>query len=531
MGSNPVNKSNIQGGIWPRMPKEFESYLFYKISNVDRFRNDLRDFIGNITTGLECEELLAKIKLAQEAGISRKIPKSCVNVAFTQKGLEKVCAMIPCCIGAELNDGLYEKGMYSDLIFEGADIPERLLPEFKPPPEHDPAKDDDSWRCDLVLIVAASCEKTLNEGIARIETNFHLRDMNKNSLDLVVAKHGQRRPGDFRGREHFGFEDHISQPQIQGLDPEPGPREPLSCLPGYIFVGHDGDPRQHNMPPWSYEGSFLVFRQLDEKVPEFNNFIKEAASKIPNYQGDNGAEKLAAHLMGRWKSGAPVALTPDHDDPKLAFRNDFDFRPKQSIMGCPFAAHARKMRPRADHKRDLGKDDDFVAGQFTDPLVHDTSNPPDLEEDSDEEPDQTPDKEDASVILRRGITFGPELGLDEKEKTTKSRGVYFTCYQSDIRDGFNLLMTRWASNSFFPTSKKRTHQDGPGMDPFTNQRQRKDHPEGHISLFDGVDTKKTHKLDLGTSPWVDQRGGEYFFTPSIRGLHWFCNGKPGGQSV
>jgi hypothetical protein len=22
---------------------------------------------------------------------------------------------------------------------------------------------------------------------------------------------------------------------------------------------------------------------------------------------------------------------------------------------------------------------------------------------------------------------------------------------------------------------------------------------------------------------VDQRGGEYFFTPSIRGLRWFCN--------
>lgn len=100
------------------------------------------------------------------------------------------------------------------------------------------------------------------------------------------------------------------------------------------------------------------------------------------------------------------------------------------------------MRPRADHKRDLGKDDDFVKGQFTDPLVHDTSNPPDVEVDSDEEPDQEPDKEDATVILRRGITFGPELGPDETEKTTKSRGIYFTCYQSDIRDGFNLLMTR-----------------------------------------------------------------------------------------
>ncbi|CAI7585283.1 unnamed protein product [Penicillium pancosmium] len=512
--SHPVDKSNIQGGIWPRLPKEFESYLFYKITNVDRFRNDLKDFIDEITTGEQCEERLGKISSAAESGKPTKIPMSGINVSFSQKGLQKLNL-------AQINDGLFEKGMYSDLIFEGADIPEKLLPEFKPPPGH-PANDD-SWRIDLVFIVAASSEQTLNEGIAKIETNFHLRDLNKSSMESVVAKHGQRRPGELRGREHFGFEDHISQPQIQGLDPEPGPREPLSCLPGYIFVGHKGDPRWETTPPWSVEGSFLVFRQLDEKVPEFNKFIESAAKKIPNYDVENGAEKLAAHMMGRWKSGAPVALTPDKDDKSLAFRNDFDFRPKQSILGCPFAAHARKMRPRADHKRDLGMDDDFVKGQFTDPLVHDTSNPPDVEVDSDEEPDQEPDKEDATVILRRGITFGPELGPDETEKTTKSRGIYFTCYQSDIRDGFNLLMTRWASNSVFPTSKKRAHKDGPGMDPFINQRQRKDHPEGHISLYDGVDPEKTHKLELGTSPWVDQRGGEYFFTPSIRGLRWFCN--------
>lgn len=36
-------------------------------------------------------------------------------------------------------------------------------------------------------------------------------------------------------------------------------------------------------------------------------FIKDAAKGIPNYQGENGAEKLAAHMMGRWKSGMVTA--------------------------------------------------------------------------------------------------------------------------------------------------------------------------------------------------------------------------------
>ncbi|KAJ5940027.1 hypothetical protein N7516_000195 [Penicillium verrucosum] len=512
--SHPVDKTNIQGGIWPRMPKEFESYLFYRITNANRFRYDLREFIDEITTGEQCEERLERIKSARENGRAAKIPLSGINVSFTHKGLQKLDQ-------AQIKDGLFEKGMYSDLVFEGADIPERLLPEFKPPPGH-PAGDD-SWRIDLVFTVAACSEQTLNEGTAKIETNFHLRDLNKSSLEFVSAKHGQRRPGDLRGKEHFGFEDHISQPQIRGLDPQPGPREPQLVPPGYIFVGHDGDPRRDITPPWSVEGSFLVFRQLDEKVPEFNKFVEEAAKKIPNFAVENGGEKLAAHMMGRWKSGAPVALTPNKDDPSLARRNDFDFRPKQSILGCPFAAHIRKMRPRADHLPDLGNDDDFVKGQFTDPLVHDTSAVTIQDVDSDEEPDAPPQREDASVILRRGITFGPELGPDETEKTTKSRGVYFTCYQSDIRDGFNFLMTRWASNSVFPSSKHKTHEHGPGMDPFINQRQREDHPEGHVCVHDGEDSEKAHRLGLGKDAWVDQRGGEYFFTPSIRGLRWFCN--------
>lgn len=102
---------------------------------------------------------------------------------------------------AEINAGLFEKGMYNDLVFEGADDPERLLPEFKPPPGHDSAKDGDDWRIDLVFIVAASDEGPLNEQISKIETNFHVRDHNKASLSLVVAKHGQRRPGELRGRE------------------------------------------------------------------------------------------------------------------------------------------------------------------------------------------------------------------------------------------------------------------------------------------------------------------------------------------
>ena len=56
------------------------------------------------------------------------------------------------------------------------------------------------------------------------------------------------------------------------------------------------------------------------------------------------------------------------------------------------------------------------------------------------------------------------------------------------------------------------------MDPFINQKLRADHPDGYISLHDGGKPGAAVKLGLSATPWVDQRGGEYFFTPSIRAL-------------
>jgi deferrochelatase/peroxidase EfeB len=101
------------------------------------------------------------------------------------------------------------------------------------------------------------------------------------------------------------------------------------------------------------DGSFLAFRQLKQLVPEFNNFL--AANPV------NGSSELTgARMVGRWKSGAPVDLSPLQDDPALGIdptrNNNFNFSHPE-IAGfalasdesrCPFSAHIRKTHPRAD---------------------------------------------------------------------------------------------------------------------------------------------------------------------------------------
>ncbi|MER6046383.1 hypothetical protein ABT168_02665 [Streptomyces sp. NPDC001793] len=58
-------------------------------------------------------------------------------------------------------------------------------------------------------------------------------------------------------------------------------------------------------------GSYAVFRKLHQDVAAFRRCLRQAAT------GPQDEELLAAKIMGRWRSGAPLALSPQHDDPAL----------------------------------------------------------------------------------------------------------------------------------------------------------------------------------------------------------------------
>ncbi|KAK0432370.1 peroxidase TAP [Armillaria borealis] len=90
-------------------------------------------------------------------------------------------------------------------------------------------------------------------------------------------------------------------------------------------------------------------------------------------------------------------------------------------------------------------------------------------------------------ILRRGIQFGPEVTQSEKEegKTQHGRGSLFMCYQSSIKS--------WATNVTFPPFEKTPAMPGASS------------------------TDPNVELTL-TEEFVVPRGGEYFFTPSIKSL-------------
>src|SRR5262249_2837889 len=92
-------------------------------------------------------------------------------------------------------------------------------------------------------------------------------------------------------------------------------------------------------------GTYVVFRKLYQDVAEFRRYLRSNAA-TPEQE-----EWLAAKFVGRWRSGAPLALSPGKDDPALgadsARNNDFmyhDDDPKG--LKCPIGSHIRRMNPR-----------------------------------------------------------------------------------------------------------------------------------------------------------------------------------------
>ena len=113
----------------------------------------------------------------------------------------------------------------------------------------------------------------------------------------------------------FGYKDGIGQPAIadSGVDALPGQGRPIKA--GEFVLGYPGEVGfAYPMPQpdvLGRNGTYVDFRKYQSRVGTFNRFLQANASTHEK------RELLAAKLVGRWRSGAPLTLAPDADDPVL----------------------------------------------------------------------------------------------------------------------------------------------------------------------------------------------------------------------
>jgi Dyp-type peroxidase family len=266
--------------------------------------------------------------------------------------------------------------------------------------------------------------------------------------------------------EHFGYRDRLSQPFIEGIDGDPTPGSGPALKPGEFFLGY---PDEEGLPAGlpqpeilSRNGSYLAYLRMEEHVGAFREFLRQHG-ETPEQQ-----EWIAAKLMGRWRSGAPLVLSPDKDDPELAAdpqrTNDFNFREMDPYgYACPLGSHIRRMNPR-----------DTAANM------------------------------QRRKMIRRGGTYGPPLPEDRPEDGVERGIASFIGCASLVRQ-FEFAMNVWANDPNF-------HELGNERDPIIGTQ------DGTFDMT--IPKRPIRKKITGLPSFTTIRGGAYFFLPGIRALRY-----------
>ena len=320
--TEPLELASIQGFVVRGYRLPSAGYLFLRIDDAARARALLAETTPDVLTADPWE---AK-------------PESGINIAFTYSGLEALG--VPGTSLAGFPDE-FRSGMAARAELLG-DVGESA-------PEHWEAP---FGRGEIHVLVMISAQDP--DALAKRDAMLREAIDRHGGITVVGGQSGSALPG---GTEHFGFADGFAQPSIEGsgVDPTPGQGAPLkdgSWRPiraGEFILGYRDEenaiPRAPVPDQLTANGSYLVYRKLRQDVVTFRRTLADAARHHPG-----GEEQLAAKIVGRWRDGTPVDLSPDRPDPAIvadaARNNAFSYLDDQDGLRCPAGSHIRRANPR-----------------------------------------------------------------------------------------------------------------------------------------------------------------------------------------
>ena len=269
-------------------------------------------------------------------------------------------------------------------------------------------------------------------------------------------------------REHFGFVDGISRPFIEGQGGTPLPGQPIAKA-GEFLLGYENELGAIASGPGPKElwqnGTYISLRKIRQDVAAFRRFLRD------NADTPEGQELLAAQMMGRWRSGCPLALSPDRDDPALAkdrLRNNDFLYLKEDPDGhrTPTGSHIRRVNPR-----------DALEETVVEMRLH--------------------------RIRRRGATYGSLLPEGVLEDDGVDRGIIFAAINANPGRQFEFVQSQWINDGDFISQGERS-------DPIAGRRDRSDE-------FAVMRPRRRYR---GLGAFSLTRGGEHLFLPGLGGIRW-----------
>ena len=414
---------------------------------------------------------------AESADIQAELGQRCpLNVGFTFRGLEKLELPVPYLRVFQEKARAFAQGAYpraaAHLADTGASAAVGWDPRFWPDHAH-------------VVVSLHADERGQLERCAQA-----LRDVDCGGAGLagwdqpLDAAHLSQKVGD--RRVHFGFIDGIAKIGIRGLRQDEHARqihEPGDFLLGYPnSAGFNAwlliDPHGRRTPwllttadirPDFYRnGSFAAFRVMEQRVAEFEAFVKRNAVR-----NAVTCEFIKAKLLGRWENGHVVQPGDTHihqADPRSEDRDAFCFDKDRNGEGCPFGSHVRRMNGRDTHLAPARK----------------------------------------RPLIRRGMPYGPEYKEDAPDH--ESRGLLGIFFCASLEDQFEHLLGQWAdANPMGPPNRSTV------KDPLIGNH------EKPSAIFDiPLGGEKVCRID-GFEPFVRTRGTLYAFFPGKHALKFIAH--------
>jgi Dyp-type peroxidase family len=429
---------DIQSGVLRPRPSPYEAtYIALRIDDVNAGRELMKRVANAVTSAANPESPLAD---------------TWVSVALSYQGLKALG------VPQESLDSFsweFRQGMASRAS-ELGDVGE---------------SDPNHWERPLgssavhVIIVGVSPEaERLEAAVARARETYQTMT----GIEAIWRQNCHALPND---KEPFGYRDGISHPAIEGSGiAGSNPHEqPLKA--GEFVLGYPdemGGVQKTTPEILGRNGTYVVFRKLHQRVADFRRFLQT------NSKSSDEEELLAAKMMGRWRSGAPLALCPFHDDPQLGAdphrNNDFMFEQDDKAgFKTPGGSHIRRTNPR----------DASIAGVAP---IH--------------------------RMIRRGTAYGPLLPEGVLEDDGADRGLMFAFVGAHIGRQFEFVQSQWVNDGVFFGA-------GDDKDPVMGSN-------SHGGSFT-VPRKPVRRRIQGIPNFVVTRGGEYCFMPSLSALRWLAD--------
>jgi Dyp-type peroxidase family len=418
-----------------------------------------------------------------------------LNIAFTQFGLRAL--------------GMYDENMkdFSREFLEGIDTAHRnrLLAdigtndpknwEFGANSDNAKDKNLDGSNIHLMLLAFAKDETALHEYCAQLEEVF-----TAHQLKITLPLDGIILP---ENKIHLGFKDSISQPAIEGAhDEDATPNNTVAT--GEFLMGYKNEYGVYPDTPFinknqgdvsllpldaggsgkrdlGRNGSYLVYKKMEEKVDLFWEFMNETTKNDDGSLNEHESIKLASKMIGRWPNGAPIVKYPDNPPPGLSKDDDFGYsETDKEGLKCPFGSHMRRNNPR-DAFEDNGPK---LSLKLT----------------------------NKHRIIRRGRSYGePLVATPTNYKHTGEIGLHFMCFNADIAGQFEFIQHTWAN---FPKFESLYNDPDPitGVVSIPGEN-----PVQNFTVPQGPVNKTVPNLPQ----FVVTKGGAYFFFPSITAIKYF----------